>query len=100
MHFYNDLPPEAARHFVAQLVVHPTAAQWTEVTNEAFRETPTTYLLCEKDQALPLEVQKMICGRIEALEVNINYETCSAGHSPFLSMPEKVAEVVNRVAET
>lgn len=100
MHFYNDLPPEDARHFVTQLVVHPTAAQWTEVTHEAFREISTTYLLCENDQALPLEVQKMICGRIEALGVNVDYETCLGGHSPFLSMPDKVAEVVNKVAQT
>lgn len=99
MHFCNDLAPEDAKNWAAQLVVHPTSAQWTNVTHEAFRAIPVTYLLCENDQALPLEVQKMMCGRIEALGVKVDYETCSAGHSPFLSMPDELAKIISKVAE-
>lgn len=99
MHFYNDLLPDDAKKFAAQLVVHPTSAQWTGVTHEAFREIPVTYLLCENDQGLPLEVQKMMCARVEASGVKVDYETCSAGHSPFLSMPDELAKIVSKVAE-
>jgi homoserine acetyltransferase len=99
VHFYNDLAPEVAKHFSAQLTVHPTSAQWTDVSHEAFKEIPVTYLLCENDQALPLEVQKMICGRIEAMGVKVDYESCSAGHSPFLSMPDQLAEIVEKVSQ-
>lgn len=97
-HFYSDLPPAEAKHFSAQLVVHPTSAQWTDVTREAFKEIPVTYLLCENDQALPLEVQKMMCGRLAAMGVNVEHESCSAGHSPFLSMPDKLAEIVEKIS--
>lgn len=99
MHFYNDLTPDAAKSSAAKLVVHPTSASWTDVTREAFKEIPVTYLLCENDQALMLEVQKMTCGRIEALGVKVDYKICAAGHSPFLSMPEQLAKIVNKVAE-
>jgi hypothetical protein len=81
-------------------VVHPTSAQWADVTHEAFREIPVTYLLCENDAGLPLEVQRMMCGRIEALGVNVDYENCEAGHSPFLSMPNKLGEIISRIAES
>ena len=79
---------------------HPKAAQFTAVSHEAFREVPITYLLCENDQALPIGVQKMMIGRIEEAGVNVGtIESCEGSHSPFLSMPEKVVEVVVRAAE-
>ena len=57
------------------------------------------YLLCENDQALPVGVQKMI-GRIEGVGVKVKtVESCEGSHSQFLSMPEKVVEVVDRAAE-
>ena len=97
-HFYNGLDPEDAKKFAAMLTAHPTSAQWAEVSHEAFREIPVTYLVCENDAGLPAEVQRMMCGHIEALGVKVDYETCSAGHSPFLSMPEKLAEIVDKVS--
>lgn len=58
-----------------------------------------TYLLCENDQVLSLEVQNMMRGRIEALGVKVDYETCSAGHSPFLSMLNELTKIISKVAE-
>jgi hypothetical protein len=82
------------------LLKHPKAAQFTAVSHEAFREVPITYLLCENDQALPVGVQKMMIGRIEEVGVKVGtIESCEGSHSPFLSMPEKVVEVVVRAAE-
>ena len=97
-HFYNDLEPDDAKKFAAMLTGLPTSTQWTEVTHEAFREIPVTYLVCEKDAAIPEEVQRMMCSRIEALGVRVDYETCSASHSPFLSMPGSLVEIVERVS--
>jgi hypothetical protein len=43
-----------------------------------------------------VEVQKMI-GRIEGAGVEVKtIESCERSHSPFLSMPEEVVEVVDR----
>jgi hypothetical protein len=76
----------------------PKAAQFTAVSHEAFRDVPVTYLLCEQDQALPAEVQKMMIGRIEDVGVKVDVESCMGRHSPFLSMPETLVEVVVRAA--
>jgi hypothetical protein len=79
---------------------HPKAAQFTAVSHEAFREVPITYLLCENDHALPVEVQKVMIGRIEEAGVKVGtIESCEGSHSPFLSMPAKVTEVIVRAAE-
>lgn len=99
MRFYSDLDPADAKHWAAQLVVHPASAQCAAVTHEAYRDVPVTYLFCENDQGLPIEAQKMMVGLVEAQGVKVDYETCSAGHSPFLSMPDKLAEIICKVAQ-
>jgi len=82
------------------LLKHPNVAQFTTVNHEAFREVPITYLLRENDQALPVEVQKVMIGRIEEAGVKVGtVESREGSHSPFLRMPEKVVEVVVRTAE-
>ena len=70
------------------------------MSHEAFREAPVTYLLCEQDQAVPVVVQQMMVGRLEETGAKVEtVETCTGSHSPFLSMPETVVEVVVRAAE-
>jgi hypothetical protein len=46
------------------------------------------YIFCEKDQALPLFVQESMAGLLG----DYTQFRCESSHSPFLSMPEKVAE--------
>jgi len=89
--FYNDLSSAEADHWVSLLKPHPAIAQMTELTNEGFRYVPCTYLYCENDGGLPIFVQKDM---VEKIGVEVEEVTCAAGHSPYLSMPEKVAEVV------
>ncbi len=93
--FYNDLPPSEQAHWLSQLRPHCASAQLTPLTRAAYRYIPTWYLLCENDQALPLEVQKMM---IQETGVDIKTESCSAGHSPYLSQPEVVVRLLKKVA--
>lgn len=103
--FYHDLPPEQQDKAVAQLVVHPTCAQFDApkilVERAAWRDIPVTYLFCDDDQALPEPVQAMMVNRIEKDidGLKIRREHFNAGHSPFLSMPDRVAEVVIKICE-
>lgn len=97
-HFYNDLAEAERAEWVNQLVVHPTAAQYSSpknaVTQAAWRTIPTAYLLCRNDQALPLAVQEMMIDRLEKAQpgLSLRRDYCDAGHSPFLSIPERVVE--------
>ncbi|KAF2104210.1 alpha/beta-hydrolase [Rhizodiscina lignyota] len=97
-HFFHDTSdPE---HWASLLVTHPTDAQSDPVSHEAWREIPVTYLICEGDQGLLLEFQKMMIARIEAEGVRVTTETCTASHSPFLSMPQRVVELAINVANS
>jgi hypothetical protein len=96
--FYHDT--KDPKHWASMLVTHPTSAQWDPVNHEAWREIPVTYLVSEKDEALPAAVQRMMIGRLEAEGIEVTQESCDASHSPFLSMPDKLAEITLRVASS
>jgi hypothetical protein len=91
--FYNDLDPETTAKCISELVPYqakPTL--YTPTTYEAYRDVPSTYLLCEKDAAIPFDLQKTMVSLAgdEALRSHI----CETGHSPMLGAPQMVAEVI------
>jgi pimeloyl-ACP methyl ester carboxylesterase len=89
--FYNNLSPSLQSHWTSLLKPHPASAQIAPLTNEAYRYVSSTYLLCENDQALPIFIQVEF---VKNTGVEMQTERCGSGHSPFLSMPERVVEVV------
>lgn len=92
--FHHDLPTDAQDQWLSELKPHPASAQLTPLTYLAYNYHPTSYPVCEIDQALPAEVQKMMVARYGA---NVQTEPCTAGHSPFLVQPETVLEMVKRL---
>ncbi|KAH7402175.1 Alpha/beta hydrolase fold-1 [Phaeosphaeria sp. MPI-PUGE-AT-0046c] len=56
-----------------------------------------TYLVCERDMALPPAAQRGMIGQMRDAGVEITEEVCQGGHSPFLSVPGEVAAVVEKV---
>ncbi|EPS39790.1 hypothetical protein H072_6324 [Dactylellina haptotyla CBS 200.50] len=96
--FYNDLPVDQQKHWAEQLVKCPAIAQLTPLTYVAYAHHPCTYLFCEKDQGIPLFLQeKMIDTAEETYGVTFKRERCSSGHSPFLSQPETMLRVIEKI---
>ncbi|KAF4468475.1 alpha beta hydrolase family domain-containing [Fusarium albosuccineum] len=98
-HLYNDLPTEEATWAEKTMVAHGHTAQYTSIDCQkvAWRVIPLTYIICENDQALPGFVQEMMIGKVEAEGIGVKQYRLPASHSPFLSMPDKVAEIVRDV---
>ena len=96
-YFYNDLPSAERQRWIAELQRSPRESNYTPISYAAYLHHPVTYLFCENDRGLPLEVQKMMVEKVKSQGVRVVEETCSAGHSPYLSMPDRVLEVVQGV---
>ena len=94
LRFYNDLSPSDQHYWSQQLQRSPCATNYTRLSYAAYFHHPITYLYCEQDQALPHKVQKMMVEGIRRQGVEVAEETCGAGHSPYLSMPERILELV------
>jgi len=56
------------------------------------------FLLCERDNAVPLGKQQQMCENARKKGATVVTESVFAGHSPFLSRPEIVAGWIRRVA--
>jgi hypothetical protein len=104
--FYSDLSPEEAAANKAMLKTHSWRCKILPPSAEGvgYWGIPTSYLVCEKDPALPADLQrKWIADANEALEkrgskLRIREEKIESGHSPFLSMTEPTAAFIRRAA--
>lgn len=93
--FYHDLPEVEQKHWVSHLKPHPSVSQHSPLTYTAYKHHPVSYLYCTDDQAIPYELQKEMV-RDSGIGV-VDEHTCSASHSPFLSQPEAVLQVVQKI---
>jgi len=92
--FYNDLDESTQKENIAALKPMSYKPFSSKVTYAGWRDFLVSYIYCEKDQAIPVEVQK---GMVEASKVQFKTESLDASHSPFLSMPEKTARCVRKL---
>ena len=60
----------------------------TGVTTPAWKTVPSTYVVCTADEALHPELQRFLATRCT------NVVEIAASHSPMLSMPDRVAEIL------
>ncbi|KJZ76530.1 hypothetical protein HIM_04259 [Hirsutella minnesotensis 3608] len=98
-HLYNDVPPEEGTWADDLRVPFGHTAQYTPIKCErvAWRAIPLTYIICEQDQAIPAFVQDMMVGKVEQQGISVKQYRIAASHSPFLSVPEKLVDIVSDV---
>lgn len=95
--FYADVEPQLAAKSVAALEPSSmramtdkgTFAPWDQGFQMGFIHT-------EDDQAIPLAIQKQMAAQFPA---DSFVATLKSSHSPFLSMPDKLAEVLEQAAQ-
>jgi pimeloyl-ACP methyl ester carboxylesterase len=90
--FFNDCSPEDAAAAAAQLHPQLTESFSQPVRNVAWRDVSTTYVICDRDNAIPVVAQEYMAQR--AGEVR----RMEASHSPFLSRPDEVVELITELA--
>jgi pimeloyl-ACP methyl ester carboxylesterase len=66
------------------------------VTAERFGAVPRDYIECTRDRVISLTAQR----RMQAAWPVARVKTLDAGHSPFLSMPETLADMLGQLAHT
>jgi pimeloyl-ACP methyl ester carboxylesterase len=87
--FYNTCSPEVANRASAQLRTQSLPAFNQAITEVAWKEFPSTYIICEQDQAIPVFAQEAMSARAT------NVVRIDTDHSPFLSAPTSLAQVIH-----
>lgn len=95
--FYSDCSPADIAFASERLTPQVTIVSRTplRLTPENYGRVSRAYILCTEDKAIPAELQREM---IEAAPCDIVVER-PWSHSPFLSAPEGLADVLEQIAE-
>jgi hypothetical protein len=93
--FYHDCSDADAARAAARLRPQPAGArQMTfELAPDRFGRVPRHYIECTGDRAIDIATQRAMHAKMPC-----TVHTLAASHSPFFSMPERLVEVLERVA--
>ncbi|AKS32447.1 alpha/beta hydrolase [Mycolicibacterium goodii] len=86
--FYNDVDDVTARRAVSMLGRQSIASMNQELTTTAWQVIPSTYIVCEADNAIPVAKQEVFARNADEV---VRLPT---SHSPFLSRPAALAELI------
>jgi hypothetical protein len=92
--FFADLPAAGADAAAARLSTQSARAYHDEVTAAAWRGRPTTYVITEQDAIFPARAQEALADGAGSGTVRL-----PTSHSPFLSQPRAVADIIGRAAQ-
>jgi len=90
--FYNDCSPEDVAAASAQLNPQLVDSFKQPLRAVAWRNAPSTYVICDQDNAIPVFAQEHMSQHAG------DVRRISASHSPFLSRPDEVVEIVTELA--
>ncbi len=99
---FHDLPTEEAEHWSSQLKPQSVKAIWSTQTYEAWKDIPSTYIVCEKDRVIQPEKQEEMIANARAVQPMAFdvVERLDCGHQPILSNVQEMVEIVKRAAKT
>jgi pimeloyl-ACP methyl ester carboxylesterase len=87
--FYGDCDSELTRDAIERLRPMPPAPFAEAVPRAAWRDIPSTYVVCTEDAAIPVEWQRDIFGARAEEVVELE-----ASHSPFFSQASVIATLL------
>lgn len=95
--FYHDCDENLVDWAAERLVPQPLAPVIEPISIPRFwaANLPRSYILCLKDRAWPLRV-----GRLQARRMGVEPLAIDSSHSPFLSQPAELAQLLVRAVDT
>jgi len=93
--FFSGLDAGIQKSMIEKLESHSWGPFITKTTYAAYRDIPSTYLICENDNVIPVFAQEMMVKTPGSL---FKVERCAAGHFPTLALPKFTADVIIRAA--
>ena len=91
--FAQDCDAVAVEGGIARLTRQSLVPFGQAAAQIAWRTTPATYVVCTEDLATPADAQRA------RLKPGVGVAEIAAGHHPFLSRPDELAELLARVTD-
>ncbi|KAH8716940.1 Alpha/beta hydrolase family-domain-containing protein [Phaeosphaeriaceae sp. PMI808] len=99
--FYHDLPADEAEYWVSQLTPQSLKALFEggEHAYAGWLDVPSWYVGTIEDQGMPVVAQRIQVGMAREMGGSIEHRELQTSHSPFLSQPEAVVEILVEAVE-
>lgn len=91
--FFADVSPDVAAAASAKLLPQAVRSFSDPVTSVAWRDKETTYVITEQDAIFPVPAQEALAARSSSAAPRLH-----TSHSPFLSQPEALADIIEVAA--
>ncbi|KAI1047194.1 hypothetical protein LB505_011652 [Fusarium chuoi] len=100
--FYHDLPPAEADHATSMLTTQSLKAlfEGREYSYSGWLDVPVWFIGTVEDQGLPILIQRAQIGMVRILGCRVVYTELKTSHSPFLSQPKQVVQIVLQAFES
>ncbi len=86
--FYEDSDPDVVVEIEKLLRPMPLGDTWVVDVEPAWRQVPSTYIVCTNDKAISEGAQRAMAGRADEV---VEWDT---DHSPFLTRPVDIADLL------
>ncbi|KAF2627263.1 alpha/beta-hydrolase [Macroventuria anomochaeta] len=91
----SDLPQKEAESAMEGLARQSSVSFGGALTYPGYKNVPVSYLVCEDDQAVPVELQREEIAMVEQESGKlVDVKTIKTGHCPHITAPDKVVEWV------
>ncbi len=89
--FFADVDPDRAAACAGRLKTQTLSSFGDPLSVAGWRDIASTYVACTEDQAIPYPAQQAMSQRATTVH------TLHSSHSPFLSQPTQLAEIISGV---
>ncbi|KAL9126017.1 MAG: hypothetical protein Q9175_007988, partial [Cornicularia normoerica] len=97
---FHDVSVSEGEHWASLLEPQSVGALWSDQTYAAFKDIPSTYVVCELDRIMPVEQQEVMIKNAKEVEPSAFdvVERLQSGHEPTLSKVGELVGVLERAA--
>ncbi|KAM0720982.1 hypothetical protein Q7P37_003267 [Cladosporium fusiforme] len=94
--FYGDLEAEDAAYWVSQIMPQSLKALFEggEHVYTGWKDVPVWFIGTVEDKGMPVAAQRLNVGMARGQGAVVHHTELISSHSPFLSMPEEVVEII------
>ena len=99
--FFDELSEPEREHYSSLLKPHSIGAIWSAQSYGAWRDIPSTYVVCEKDKVIPSRRQEEMirnARRVQPRAFDV-VERLDTGHDPILTKIDGLVDVVKRATK-
>ncbi|KAF7194654.1 hypothetical protein HII31_04014 [Pseudocercospora fuligena] len=94
----HDFSQEEQEKWLKELDYIPELVAYQPLTHAAQYDFETTYVVAEDDKVMSAEIQDFLVATANEKGAGIRTERINCGHMTFIRMPEKVADIIKKVA--